>query len=434
VATVGVVPTPVLGLRLIVIVVVTVMVIASTVVVVIMGIVVEEVGLLNRPSVVVVAVVVVALSTPTPIPMLLRPVPLLQPVVAPLKALVVVAMGSRPMPLGDSAAALLVQGAPRSSSRVFPIPLQPLPSIMGVVPRSRREQLRHKTRVRLVTLLNLVLTALNAMASTVSHVGAALHAPLMHLWPSHSSVYNTVSSSSLASVPPFDPCVNSSIHRSILVSLFARVRSFDQNVRRRGEQQASQTPQSERSLAGLCDSLVHWLAALFASVSPLSMSSDPSLVFAVFPFHRRSLSSTLSSPTSSSSLSSLSSLSAFPLPTSFDYLRDAALRERAVPIVAHRIALPTTLTPVKLLDFLPSDQLTLYSAPSSALLLNEPRRVNRVPRIFGSHSEYVKLVRRLLSVGMVSITMHPKVINGVFAVPKDSDSDRLIIDAVFANA
>jgi hypothetical protein len=35
---------------------------------------------------------------------------------------------------------------------------------------------------------------------------------------------------------------------------------------------------------------------------------------------------------------------------------------------------------------------------------------------------------------MVSITCHPKVVNGVFAVPKDSDQDRLIIDAVFANA
>ena len=43
-------------------------------------------------------------------------------------------------------------------------------------------------------------------------------------------------------------------------------------------------------------------------------------------------------------------------------------------------------------------------------------------------------MHRLLSIGMVSLTSHPKVINGVFAVPKDTDQDRLIIDAVFANA
>jgi hypothetical protein len=54
--------------------------------------------------------------------------------------------------------------------------------------------------------------------------------------------------------------------------------------------------------------------------------------------------------------------------------------------------------------------------------------------VFGSHSEYVKLIKRLLAVGMVSLTTHPKVINGVFAVPKDAEEDRLIIDAVFANA
>ena len=338
-------------------------------------------------------------------------------VVAPLKALVVVAMGSSPNMVDDFVAAA-VAGLPKSTARVFPLPLQPLPS-WAVVPRSRREQLRHKARVRLVTLLNLVLTSLNAMASTVSQVGVVLHAPLMSSWTS--SPHSVSSSYSSSSV--FVPCVSSSLQHSILLSVFQRVRSFDLSVRRRGESVVSQSNSAEHSLIGLCDSLTQWLAALFTSLSPLSMSVDPSVVFSAFPF-------------SASSTFSLLRLHATlkHLPSSFDYLRDAVLRDRAVPIVAHRMALPSQLTPVKLLSCLPVDQAAFYGAPSDTLLLPQPRKVNRAPRIFGSHSEYVKLVSRLLSIGMVSLTSHPKVINGVFAVPKDTEQDRLIIDAVFANA
>jgi hypothetical protein len=115
------------------------------------------------------------------------------------------------------------------------------------------------------------------------------------------------------------------------------------------------------------------------------------------------------------------------------YLREAALQDRAVPIVAHRVALPASLQPVDMLSALPPDKATLYSGPSR-LVLDTPRPVNRSPRVFGSHREYVALIRRLLSVGMASLTTHPQVVNGVFCVPKDTKEDRLIIDAVFANA
>ena len=262
-------------------IVVVVMVIVSPFVVVVVTIVPEVVGLLNRTLVVLkVAVVTVVRTTPTPTP--LRTVLLLQPLPAPLKALVVVAMGSSPNMVDDFVAAAVVAGLPKSTARVFPLPLQPLPS-WAVVPRSRREQLRHKTRVRLVTLLNLVLTSLNAMASTVSQVGVVLHAPLMSSWTSSPHSVSSSYSSSSVSVSHFVPCVSSSLQHSILMSVFQRVRSFDLSVRRRGESVVSQSNFAEHSLIGLCDSLTQWLAALFTSLSPLSMSVDPSVVFSAFP-------------------------------------------------------------------------------------------------------------------------------------------------------
>ena len=47
---------------------------------------------------------------------------------------------------------------------------------------------------------------------------------------------------------------------------------------------------------------------------------------------------------------------------------------------------------------------------------------------------YVSLIRRMSALGMVDFTTAPKVVNGVFGVPKDGDSQRLIIDARPANA
>jgi hypothetical protein len=165
---------------------------------------------------------------------------------------------------------------------------------------------------------------------------------------------------------------------------------------------------------------------LLTSSSPLAISKCPTLVL--------SLADTESPPVdphlSLSSLPSKLQLSDFA-----GYLRDSALRDRAVPIVAHRVALPATaLQTVDLLQVLSPGVSALYAAPSPALLRSTPLPVKRRPHVFGSHTEYVRLVRRLLALGMVSLTDDPLVVNGVFAVPKDAAEDRLIIDAVFANA
>ena len=112
-----------------------------------------------------------------------------------------------------------------------------------------------------------------------------------------------------------------------------------------------------------------------------------------------------------------------------------------VPLVAARVSLPDALNIVPIERVLPPDVAASYSAaaapalmrPAGELLLLNAARPLRRPRIAGSRAEYVQLVRRMHAVGMLSFTSTPLAVNGVFAVGKDADSDRLIIDAQPAN-
>ena len=72
---------------------------------------------------------------------------------------------------------------------------------------------------------------------------------------------------------------------------------------------------------------------------------------------------------------------------------------------------------------------TLRSTPDVAVLSSL-----RAPSVVGSPLEYHSLIKRMLPLGMLSLTLHPRVVNGVFCVPKDGDALRLIIDARYANA
>ena len=108
-----------------------------------------------------------------------------------------------------------------------------------------------------------------------------------------------------------------------------------------------------------------------------------------------------------------------------------------VPLVAARVSLPDVLNIVPLELVLPPDVAVRYSAaaaptlmrPVHERLLLDAARPLRRPRIAGSRAEYVQLVRRMHSVGMLSFTSAPLAVNGVFTVAKDADADRLIIDA-----
>ena len=108
-----------------------------------------------------------------------------------------------------------------------------------------------------------------------------------------------------------------------------------------------------------------------------------------------------------------------------------------VPLIASRISLPTQLNIVPMHSILPQEIAALYVESASSALLRPPIEVLaldhlqplRPARIAGSRHEYVQLVGRMLQQGMVSFTAAPKAVNGVFAVAKDAESDRLIIDA-----
>ena len=288
-----------------------------------------------------------------------------------------------------------------STSRVFPLPLQHSYS-SSFVPKSRRLQMRHRINCHVVTIVNVVIASLNALA-----LGGSLCDP--------------IASSSCFSLP-------SSVQSNIIRSVYVRVRSFVAGVRRRGQVGASSSGVS--SFSGLCDSLFRWISSVYSSVPSTSISSCPSSVLHSFFLSdssgwEASVSNAINQTLSTKSITSI---------TESGYLRDALLRDRAVPIIASRISLPSSLRPVPLLSSLPPDMVEIYSKPSALVLRDVPLKVDRRPHIFGSHSEYVRLIRRMITIGMVSLTNHPKVINGVFAVPKDTQEDRLIIDAVFANA
>ena len=112
-----------------------------------------------------------------------------------------------------------------------------------------------------------------------------------------------------------------------------------------------------------------------------------------------------------------------------------------VPLIAERISLPKQLKIVPMLDVLPPAVAAQYTEAASPALLRSSTAVLtmnflnplRKPRVAGSRSEYLRLVKRMNDLGMLSFTAAPKAVNGVFAVAKDADADRLIIDAQPAN-
>ena len=108
-----------------------------------------------------------------------------------------------------------------------------------------------------------------------------------------------------------------------------------------------------------------------------------------------------------------------------------------VPLIATRASLPEQLRIIPFLDLLPPDIAAAYSESESHKLLRSPTEVlfrdhlHPLPtvRVAGERHEYVALLKRMLTQGMIRFTSRPKAVNGIFAVAKDVDSDRVIIDA-----
>ena len=105
-----------------------------------------------------------------------------------------------------------------------------------------------------------------------------------------------------------------------------------------------------------------------------------------------------------------------------------------VALKADAVSLPSSAATASLSDVLPPDLALFYSNPANVLR----RPCEHIPAAAAApvqdQREYEKLVVRLREKGMVTFTRTPAIINGVFVVPKDPDSQRLIIDARRANA
>ena len=120
------------------------------------------------------------------------------------------------------------------------------------------------------------------------------------------------------------------------------------------------------------------------------------------------------------------------LPSSYDSTSGV------LPIVAARVALPDSLQHVSILSQLPEQVVSCYSTPSTLLL--PPGVVTervvaarlRRPRVLATRAEYIKLVHRMLRLGMLQLTSTPLCVNSLFGVPKGDDT-RLILDARLAN-
>lgn len=124
------------------------------------------------------------------------------------------------------------------------------------------------------------------------------------------------------------------------------------------------------------------------------------------------------------------------------YATHSAAATAVVPLVASRIALPTQLHIVPVTSVLPSAIAQAYSDPAQSCRrlrpLSEVAELDsthplKPARVAGSRHEYVQLIKRMRQQGMTGVTSTPKCVNGVFAVAKDADADRVIVDAQPAN-
>ena len=110
---------------------------------------------------------------------------------------------------------------------------------------------------------------------------------------------------------------------------------------------------------------------------------------------------------------------------------------QAVPVVADPVSLPTMTAmtaKVRLLDHLPHDKAYLLQCPRKEMF-RPPEEVksaqvcHMVPK-----KEYIKLLRRMMAVNMLTFTQNPKCVLGFFCVKKPDGSLRLILDCRKLNA
>jgi len=116
--------------------------------------------------------------------------------------------------------------------------------------------------------------------------------------------------------------------------------------------------------------------------------------------------------------------------TSFQY---TALPAAAIPIKAELISLPSSPGSIDLITLMPETLKTFYANEQNLLRPTSEVRPIRPSILCASMDDYVHTIKKLSQLGMIEFCEHPKVVNGIFGVPK-GEQIRLIIDARPANA
>lgn len=149
--------------------------------------------------------------------------------------------------------------------------------------------------------------------------------------------------------------------------------------------------------------------------------------------HIRLWSRQLSAEVRTFSQASFSAVSeASPLNNWLDSLFDST-RSAPVPVMSHKVALPPDgFRPMPLEPYLPPELRQWWDSPT--LFVDPPVAARVRPFHNVPDSEYVPLLTLLQSRNMISFTPDPpRVINGMFGVPKGVDEIRLIYDCRPAN-
>jgi hypothetical protein len=103
-----------------------------------------------------------------------------------------------------------------------------------------------------------------------------------------------------------------------------------------------------------------------------------------------------------------------------------------VPLTPDAVALPQAAASVCLIDLLPAPLRSFYEDPAHVFTSIPPPNFGVRP-LRTSYPDWVKLVRRLQALQMVDFTVDPKIVNGVFGIPKGDSQVRFILNAVPAN-
>jgi hypothetical protein len=110
---------------------------------------------------------------------------------------------------------------------------------------------------------------------------------------------------------------------------------------------------------------------------------------------------------------------------SFSYISNAIT---ATPLIASQVSLPKTVGTASMIDLLPSDLAARYATPSAIVQTSAPSITSRA-FVHGPRTEYIKLLERLHTLGVIRFIETPAAVNSIFTVPKGDGQQRLILDA-----